>query len=110
MSRSRGMSQAVADAALRHRLELLQAKSREELARLPKWSSDDTVVEGWPSVITTYREDGADGRFRIILQLISNQKPFLLLFESSQVFLRGFEVQPEGGTRLLRPEEMSSYD
>ena len=104
------MSQEAAEVALRNRLEVLQARSRKELAVLPEWSSDDTVVEGMPSRITTYREEGDQGRLRIILQLSTNEKPFLGIFRSRQVFVEGFEVQPDGDVRLLRQDEMYAYN
>jgi hypothetical protein len=95
------MSQEAAGAELRNRVQALQARSRGELAVLPEWSSEDTVVEGLPSRITTYREKDDEGRLRIILQLSTNEKPFLVIFQSRQVFVEGFEVLPDGGIRPL---------
>ncbi len=110
MTSARGMTQAAAQATLRSRLEVLQTRSREELGALPEWSSEDAVVEGWPSRITTYRELGDGGLLRIILQLNTNEKPFLVIFRSRQVFVEGFEVQPEGSIRALRQDEMYAYN
>ena len=110
MARNRRMSQEAAEAALRKRMGVLQARPREELAVLPEWSSEDAVVEGLPSRITTYREESDDGRLRIILQLSTNAKPFLVIFYSRQVFVEGFEIQPEGGIRPLRQDEMYAYN
>ena len=110
MVRGRVVSQEAAEAALRSRLEVLQARSRGELAALPEWSSEDTVVDGLPSRITTYREQGDGGRLRIVLQLISNEKPFLVVFRSRQVFVEGFEILPDAGIRALGQDEMYAYN
>src|SRR5262249_57536788 len=101
MGKGNDLSPESASVALAQRLEKLQAKSPEELAALPAWSSEEALVDGFPSRITTYRDEAQGGALRIVLQLNANEKPFLVIFRSRQGFVEGFDALPSGPTPPL---------
>lgn len=109
MGGRKGLSEEAAVAALRPRLEALQARTHEELAALPGRSSEEVLVDGRPSKITTYRKQAEGGSIRIILQLNVNEKPFLAFIRPRRVFVQGFALDAAGFIRRLRPDEMREY-
>jgi len=110
MGRRKSVSEELAVAAIRQRLDPLQTKPRKELATLPEWSSDEIALDGIPALITTYREEAKDARLRVIVQLSTKGEPFLKVFRSRQVFVEGFEFQGEGEVRPLEQSEMYDYN
>lgn len=94
---------------IRSRLADLRQRPYEELKALPDWSSEEAVVEGVDSTITTYREATPPDPIRIVVQLATEPERFLFFFRHCHVVAEGFEITAEGAVYDLPEEELYYY-
>jgi len=107
--RGKDLSEAAASAVIRQRLARLQSRGWIELAALPARSTDDVMVEGLQSHVTTYVDAPEQDRRWIVVELCTHDEPVLRIFRHRQCFVDGFEIRASGETRPLREEEMDKY-
>lgn len=109
MTRQAGVSREAAEAAIDGRLIELRQRRRVELEALPRWSSDETTIDGKPVTMTTYREKSADGELRIVVQVSTRPKPFLMIFSTKQVFAGGIALSVDGTVHSLPQDQLDDY-
>ena len=89
-----------AESALRERLETLSRMTHFALCSLPSHTTEEVVIEGRNSRITTYRENLEDGRVQVVVQAYIPRGRWLF-FRSADVLADGFHKRESGGVDPL---------